>query len=198
MQWPHKAAVNTAVRYWDECLTANNQKMRCWNRWNLSNLLGQCQSTRGILTDKDIWIFGRCMDNIPTTLERLIEANLSKHDENHWNFTVGCSLCFLHKWKHDTHPNFNASGGSTVQQSIFVRQQADQGSLPSMFTKVLRSQFEMFASNLLCDFSENSDPGWSKHRKEHLMASVAGQEVCGGVPAHAGDPSHKHPLELQK
>lgn len=39
--------------------------------------------------------------------------------------TVGCSLFFLHGWKHDTHPNylnFNASGGSTVQQSIFVRQ----------------------------------------------------------------------------
>lgn len=69
-----------------------------------------------------------------------------------------------------------------------------------MFTQDLLSQLEMFASYLLCDFffSENSDPGWSKHWKEHLMASVAGQEVCGGVPAHAGDPSHQYPLELQK
>lgn len=30
------------------------------------------------------------------------------------------------------------------------------------------------------------------------MASTAGQEVRGGVPAHSGDPSHKYPLELQK
>lgn len=49
--------------------------------------------------------------------------------------------------------NFNASGGSTVQQSIFVRQQNDQGSLPSVFTQDFRSQFEKFASYLLCDSS---------------------------------------------
>lgn len=183
-------------------LAANNQKIRRWNRWILSNLLDWCQSTRGILADINIWIFGHCMGNIPTSLEGLTEANLlSKHVENHWNLTVGRSLCFLHEWKQDTHPllkfqcfrRFHSTTVhfcKTTEWSRFFAFSVYTG-FPVPVWKVCL----LFA---VWFFSENSDPGWSKHWKEHLMASVAGQEVCGGVPAHAGDPSHQYPLELQK
>lgn len=30
------------------------------------------------------------------------------------------------------------------------------------------------------------------------MAPTAGEEVCGGVHTHSGDPGHKYSLELQK
>lgn len=48
----------------------------------------------------------------------------------------------------------------------------------------------------ICPSSENCHSGGSEHWKEHAVASIAGQKVCGRVPAHTGNPSHKYSLEL--
>lgn len=48
----------------------------------------------------------------------------------------------------------------------------------------------------VCPSSENCHPGRSEHWKEYIMASTAGQKICGRVSTHSGDPSHKYSLEL--
>lgn len=74
--------------------------------------------------------------------------------------------------------------------------------LCGIWTPLVKLQF---APGLIClpnlSFfltSEDSDPRRQEHGQDGAMAPAAGQEVCGGVHPHTGDPGHQHPLELQK